>query len=100
VVGVTCEVLDVAQAASGIERGDDGGVSERVGRDALVDARSPREPPNNPAGSVPVESAAVGTREQWSVGPFTDGGVDRRVALGASGISAGWLPLPTIRNVR
>jgi hypothetical protein len=35
-VGMTGEVLDVAQAASGIERGGDGGVPQRVGRDALV----------------------------------------------------------------
>jgi hypothetical protein len=35
---VAGEVLDVAEAAAGVERGGDGGVSQRVGGDGLVDA--------------------------------------------------------------
>ena len=88
-VGMTCEVLDVTQAAAGIERGGDGGVPERVGRDALVDAGSPREPAHDPARGVPVESAAVGTCEQGSIGALTDGGVDGSGGPWREGMRAG-----------
>jgi len=58
-VGMPCEVLNVTQIAAGIERGGDRGVSERVGRDGLVDPRAFREPAHDPPGSVSIQTAAV-----------------------------------------
>ena len=75
-IRVTCEVLYVAQAAPRVERCSDRCVTERVGRDRLVDPGTLGETADDPSGCVTVDSAAVSTCQQGPVGAFGDSGVD------------------------
>lgn len=57
-VGVTGGLLDVAQRNTGIQRGSDEGVPQRVRSDALVDPGATSDAAHDPGGAVPVEAAA------------------------------------------
>ena len=99
-VGVSCEVLHVAQAAAGIERGRDGWVAERVGEMGLsIPARFASRRTIRPAACrsrrVPPLRASSGP----SVRSPTAASIARAVR-GASGMSAGWLPLPMMLTTR
>ena len=68
-------------------------MSQRVGRDGLVDLGPSRKSAHEPSGGVPLEPAAVGTGEQRPLGAFTDRSVDDTSGPGREGDEGGLVAL-------
>jgi hypothetical protein len=52
-------------------------VPQRVRPDRFGDPGAPRDPADDPGGAVPVQPAAIGGQEDWSLAAFADGQVER-----------------------
>jgi hypothetical protein len=75
-IGVGRGLLDVSQWDTGVERGGDARVPQRVRPDGLVDPGTAGEP-HDPPGSVTVETRAVSSKEDRSLDALADREVDR-----------------------
>ena len=70
-------LLHVTQRDTGIQRGGDERMSERVGRDGLADPGAAGDPANDPSGAVPVQPLAISGQEHRAASVLADGQVDR-----------------------
>lgn len=70
-------LLHVAKRDTGVEGGGDERVTQGVGSGGFVDPGTAGEAPGDPPGGVSVESFAVASEEDRSLGALADGQVDR-----------------------
>ena len=68
--------LDIAERDTGIESGGDERAPQRVGTDPLLDPGTAGDPPDDPGGTVTVESSACAVAEDRAFAALADGEID------------------------
>ncbi|MDQ6837143.1 MAG: hypothetical protein M3137_02045 [Actinomycetota bacterium] len=98
-IGMAGGDLHFSQRDSGLEGAHDERRAQHV-RVHVADPGSLGGRTDPPVGGTPVKSTAVVAEQDRPSGTFPDCQVDRPGVLATKGMTAGLLPLPTMRSVR